>query len=199
MDARGETMTIHDRILYVGATPGDYRLHSGGVECHFDGAQAAGDAPAEFETMDSEVIVFHPDRALTRDQALAQLRELLGVRPVREGDSGELRGPGDLVLSLRARDVRVRGVAVPLTTRELELLRLLLEHRRDVLSADDIARSVWGYETFGSRNFVESHISRLRSKLGRVGAHDVVTTVRGVGYIVLSGDVVRGVDEPRAQ
>lgn len=101
-----------------------------------------------------------------------------------------LLGPGGLVLSLRAREVRVEGAPVALTLREFELLRLLPEHRGEVLTADDIARSIWGYETFGSRNFVESHISRLRSKLARANADDVVTTVRGVGYMVLNPNAV---------
>jgi DNA-binding response OmpR family regulator len=43
---------------------------------------------------------------------------------------------------------------------------------------------IWGYETFGSRNFVEAHVSRLRAKLKAAGAGNVVSTVRGVGYIV---------------
>jgi two-component system OmpR family response regulator len=70
------------------------------------------------------------------------------------------------------------------------LLRLLLEHRGEVLTADEISNAVWGHETFGARNFVESHISRLRSKLARAGASGVVTTVRGIGYIVRSGAVL---------
>jgi DNA-binding response OmpR family regulator len=44
--------------------------------------------------------------------------------------------------------------------------------------------TIWGYETFGQRNFVEAHVSRLRSKLAEVGAADVVSTVRGVGYVI---------------
>ena len=42
------------------------------------------------------------------------------------------------------------------------MLRLLLEHRGEVIHPDELSVSIWGYETFGSRNFVEAHISRLR-------------------------------------
>ena len=44
--------------------------------------------------------------------------------------------------------------------------------------------AVWGYETFGSRNFVEAHISRLRRKLSRAGTVGAIKTVRGVGYVI---------------
>ena len=68
--------------------------------------------------------------------------------------------------------------------REFDLLRLLLTRRGEVLSTDVISEAVWGYETFGSRNFVEPHISRLRGKLKHAGVPDVVATVRGVGYVI---------------
>lgn len=179
-------MAIHERVLYLGETPGDYRQFArGGVECQFDGSDVTQEMPADFDTTRFEIIVFHPDQPLTRDEALARLRDLLLVRPMVDGDDGMLFGPGGLLLNLRARDARVHGAAVPLTLREFELLRLLLEHRGEVLTPDDIARSIWGYETFGSRNFVESHISRLRAKLARADGLGAITTVRGVGYMVL--------------
>ncbi len=96
----------------------------------------------------------------------------------------ELRGPGGIVMRTRAHQVLVDDREVPLTPREYDVLRLLLERRGEVLSADAISETVWGCETFGSRNFVEAHISRLRGKLGRAGARDVITTLRGVGYAV---------------
>lgn len=176
-------MTIHERILYLGETPGD-------VECRFDSSEPSPDVPGDFDTTRFDIIVLHPDQPLTQDEALERLRDLLSVPSHRRGGRGMLLGPGGLVLSLRAREVRVEGAPVALTLREFELLRLLPEHRGEVLTADDIARSIWGYETFGSRNFVESHISRLRSKLARANADDVVTTVRGVGYMVLNPNAV---------
>ena len=96
----------------------------------------------------------------------------------------ELTGPDGLVMRLRAHEVCVDGRRVDLTPKEFDLLRLLLTRRGEVLTSDEISMAVWGYETFGSRNFLEAHVSRLRSKLARAGARDVVTTVRGVGYVV---------------
>ena len=74
------------------------------------------------------------------------------------------------------------GKDLDLTPKEFGVLQLLLERRRDVLTADAISEALWGHETFGARNFVEAHVSRLRHKLRDAGARDVITTVRGVGY-----------------
>ena len=109
----------------------------------------------------------------------AILRRSRGSAP-RLGD--ELIGPGGIVMRLRAHAVLVEGQEVSLTPKEFAVLRLLLERRGEVIHPDEISVKIWGYETFGSRNFVEAHVSRLRSKLTHAGADDVVTTMRGVGY-----------------
>lgn len=96
----------------------------------------------------------------------------------------ELAGPGGLLLRMRSHEALVRGALLDLTPKEFSVLRLLLDRRGEVVSPDDISLAIWGYETFGSRNFVEAHISRLRSKLAKTGAPDVVTTIRGVGYVI---------------
>ena len=54
----------------------------------------------------------------------------------------------------------------------------------EVIPPDDLSVQIWGYETFGSRNYVEAHVSRLRGKLADCGADGVIGTVRGVGYMV---------------
>ncbi|MDP6606811.1 MAG: winged helix-turn-helix domain-containing protein [Dehalococcoidia bacterium] len=95
-----------------------------------------------------------------------------------------LDGPSGVRVDRGAHRAFVRGELLNLTQKEFALLALLLEHREDVLSADDISRAVWDYETFGARNFVEKQISRLRSKLAAAGARNVIATVRGVGYVV---------------
>lgn len=96
----------------------------------------------------------------------------------------EFEGPLGLVLRLRSHQALVNGTLLGLTPKEFAVLRLLLERRGEVVSTDHLSLAIWGYETFGSRNFVEAHISRLRSKLAKGGAPDMVTTIRGVGYVV---------------
>jgi DNA-binding response OmpR family regulator len=92
--------------------------------------------------------------------------------------------PYGLVLKRSAHEVSVHGVPLNLTATEFEVLRLLLDHRGDVLSADTISREVWRYETFGEPNFVQAQISRLRAKLDKAGAAGLISTIRGAGYVI---------------
>lgn len=96
----------------------------------------------------------------------------------------ELVGPDGLVMRPRSHSVTVGTAEVMLTPKEFAVLRLLLERHGEVINPDELSVKIWGYETFGSRNFVEAHVSRLRAKLAKAGAGDVVTTMRGVGYLI---------------
>ena len=98
--------------------------------------------------------------------------------------TSELLGPSDLVLDRSSHRVAVGETQLDLTQKEFAVLTLLLERREEVITADDLSRAVWGYETFGARNFVETQVSRLRSKLRAAGARGVINTVRGVGYVI---------------
>ena len=95
-----------------------------------------------------------------------------------------LEGPDGVAVHLGPHELRVRDAVVAATPKEFDLMRLLLERRGEVLTSDEISELIWGYETFGSRNFVEAHVSRLRAKLLHAGAGAVISTVRGVGYVV---------------
>jgi len=106
------------------------------------------------------------------------------ARPAGDRRVEVLEGPDGLVLRLRSHEAVLGGTPLDLTPKEFEVLRLLLERRGEVVSPDDLSLAIWGYETFGSRNFVEAHISRLRAKLGRDGMPPIVVTIRGVGYVV---------------
>lgn len=91
---------------------------------------------------------------------------------------------GDLEIDTRSRQVRIGDDLLHVTVSEFELLRLLVEDRGRVFSADEIAREIWGYESAGSKNFLQAHVSRLRRKLAGAGVSNPVSTVRGVGYVV---------------
>lgn len=109
----------------------------------------------------------------------AILRRTIGPRP-----DDVLHGPHDIRLMLRAHEVYVGEEQIYLTPKEFEVLRVLLSRRREVVPPDDLSVEIWGYETFGSRNYVEAHVSRLRGKLSDAGAPAAIQTVRGVGYLV---------------
>lgn len=117
----------------------------------------------------------------------SELDRLVRARARRAGSRGrgyELKGPSGLAMHVRAHEVFVGTERLPLTPKEFAILRLLLEHRSEVVETDQMALTVWGHETYGSRNFVEAHISRLRQKLGKIGAGSAISTVRGIGYVI---------------
>lgn len=79
-----------------------------------------------------------------------------------------------------AREVKVDGVSVPLTFTEFELLDYLMTNRGLALSRDRILNSVWKYDYDGDARTVDTHVKKLRSKLGKAG--ECIKTVRGIGY-----------------
>jgi len=83
----------------------------------------------------------------------------------------------------RARyEVTVAGKAVEFTATEFKLLTLLIERRGRVQSRDTLLNDVWGYESVIDTRTVDTHIRRLREKLGE--AADCIETIRGFGYRV---------------
>lgn len=127
------------------------------------------------------------DDVVTGDIAPADLASRVAalLRRTRPGEEAHHIGePYGLVMKRAAHEVTIQGAALSLTATEFSVLRLLLDHRSEVLSADTISREVWHYETYGSPNFVQAQISRLRAKLERAGAAGLIATIRGAGYVI---------------
>ena len=91
---------------------------------------------------------------------------------------------GNLRLHPLRHEVWVGGEQVELTNREFSLLRTLLENKNIVLSRDTLLERVWGYDYMGETNVVDVYIRYLRSKLDDVFGIQLITTVRGVGYVI---------------
>jgi DNA-binding response OmpR family regulator len=111
-------------------------------------------------------------------------RELLArVRAVLRRAESWLEQPelasGDVVVRPRAREASVAGVPVDLTSKEFDLLTILLGNPNTVLTRELLLDRVWGIAFPGGTRTVDMHIASLRRKLGRP---DLVRTVRGVGY-----------------
>lgn len=81
-------------------------------------------------------------------------------------------------------EVTVRGEPVTLTHKEYELLKYLVENKRNVLSRDQILQTVWGYDYIGDTNVVDVYISYLRSKIDDKFGEKYIYTTRGVGYAI---------------
>jgi DNA-binding response OmpR family regulator len=137
------------------------------------------DLVAGFDLGADDCMVKPFDLAELERRIRAILRRTIGPRP-----DDVLHGPHEIRLLPRAHEAYVGSEQVFLTPKEFEVLRLLLARRGEVVPPDDLSVEIWGYETFGSRNYVEAHVSRLRSKLADAGAPGVVQTIRGVGYLV---------------
>jgi two-component system response regulator ResD len=85
-----------------------------------------------------------------------------------------------IVIDEKAHVVTIDSNIVELSPKEYELLLYFIENKGIALSRDQILNTVWNYDYFGDLRTVDSHIKRLRSKLGDQG--DLIQTVRGLGY-----------------
>ncbi len=87
---------------------------------------------------------------------------------------------GELVLDHTRHEVLVKNEPIDLTATEFRLLALLMERRGRVQGRDRLLNDVWGYESIIDTRTVDTHVRRLREKLGTLANY--VETVRGVGY-----------------
>jgi len=92
---------------------------------------------------------------------------------------------GTLVIDTERHQVTVDGAPVELTTLEYKLLLTLAERRGRVQTRDGLLQDVWGYAYAGDTRTVDTHITRLRTKLGSAGA--MIRTLRGFGYKLEEG------------
>ena len=87
---------------------------------------------------------------------------------------------GEITLDRTQHKVGVKGKPLELTATEFKLLATLMERRGRVQSRDVLLNDVWSYDSVIDTRTVDTHVRRLREKLGKAGSH--VETVRGFGY-----------------
>ena len=87
---------------------------------------------------------------------------------------------GGIRVDKAAHQVWVDGGPVELSYKEFELLAFFLENRGIALSREKILNSVWNYDYFGDARTIDTHVKKLRSKLGAKG--DMIKTIWGMGY-----------------
>ena len=95
-------------------------------------------------------------------------------------DAKELKSYDGIVIDNEGRTVTVDGKQVELSFREYELLKYLLDNENIALSRDKILNTVWNYDYYGDSRTIDSHIKKIRHKLGKKGKH--IQTIRGIGY-----------------
>lgn len=114
---------------------------------------------------------FSPREVILRIKAILRRGE-------RKGDGSLKAGP--ITIDPERHEVHVNGKRVHLTGLEFKLLRTLMLRRGRVQERDRLLNDVWGYESVIDTRTVDTHVRRLREKLGAAG--DVIETVRGFGY-----------------
>ena len=85
-----------------------------------------------------------------------------------------------IVIDNDGRTVTVDGKLIELSFREYELLKYLVDNENIALSRDKILNTVWNYDYYGDSRTIDSHIKKIRHKLGKKGKH--IQTIRGIGY-----------------
>ena len=87
---------------------------------------------------------------------------------------------GGIVINKAAHQVLIDGKPIELSYKEFELLTYFIENRGIALSREKILNNVWNYDYFGDARTIDTHVKKLRSKLGEKG--DMIKTIWGMGY-----------------
>lgn len=87
---------------------------------------------------------------------------------------------GAIVLDRTAHEVTIDGEKIDLSFKEFELLSYFMENKDIALSREKILNHVWDYDYFGDARTIDTHVKKLRSKMGEYGNY--IKTIRGMGY-----------------
>ncbi len=119
------------------------------------------------------------------EELLARIRGVLRRHTERVREAEDTRYVvKNMIIYPERYEVTVKGEHVELTHKEYELLKYLVENKRNVLSRDQILQTVWGYDYIGDTNVVDVYISYLRSKIDDRFGEKYIYTTRGVGYAI---------------
>lgn len=96
------------------------------------------------------------------------------------GEAAESKEMGGIVLDKVAHQVTIDGKPIELSFKEFELLDYFMENAGIALSRERILNSVWNYDYFGDARTIDTHVKKLRNKMGEKG--DYIKTIWGMGY-----------------
>ena len=116
---------------------------------------------------------FSPKILVARVEALLR-RSLPG------GGQPDVLSAGGIVVDKTAHEVKIDGAPVELSFKEFELLSYFMENQGIALSREKILNNVWNYDYFGDARTIDTHVKKLRAKMGEKGA--LIRTIWGMGY-----------------
>lgn len=95
-------------------------------------------------------------------------------------DVNQTKDYAGIEIDKEGRTVKIDGKQIDLSLREYELLIYLIDNQNIALSRDKILNNVWNYDYYGDSRTIDSHIKKIRHKLGKKGKY--IKTIRGIGY-----------------
>ncbi|ATY85660.1 DNA-binding response regulator [Kyrpidia spormannii] len=136
---------------------------------------------------------FRPRELAARIRAVLRRYQLSGNGERRTAD---VLHAGPVIIDLAKHTVTVFGQEVSLTLKEFQLLHHLAEHADKVVTRDTLLDHIWGFKYTGDTRVVDVHISHLRNKIEpNPASPQLIKTVRGVGYKLITGRAMPG-DDP---
>ena len=102
------------------------------------------------------------------------------LRRTRGSDAGDVMEVGGITIDKAAHIVKIDEKPIELSYKEFELLSYFVENRGIALSREKILNNVWNYDYFGDARTIDTHVKKLRSKLGDKGEY--IRTIWGMGY-----------------
>ncbi|MFV3402559.1 MULTISPECIES: response regulator transcription factor [Pseudomonas] len=112
------------------------------------------------------------------------LRLELLARRHQQHSHDELLLIDDLQVDLGRRTVRRDGQRIDLTDKEFKLLQVLAEHRGQTVTRSMLLERVWGYHFDPQTNLIDVHLSKLRTKIDKGFARQMIRTIRAIGYVL---------------
>lgn len=118
------------------------------------------------------------------EELLARIRTALKKRVVTVKKDEDVLSCGLLTLDKMRHKVIYDNTEIELTNREFNLLQILMENKNIVLTRDVLIEKVCGYDYFGETNVIDVYVRYLRTKIDDAFKVKIITTVRGVGYVI---------------
>ncbi len=113
-------------------------------------------------------------------ELIARVKALLRRSEIKSNDTASYFQVGDIMINRLSREVTVNEKQIILTNKEYELLYFLATNPKIVFTREQLLLKVWGYEQYGDPRTVDTHVKKLREKLGDYSSY--ISTMWGVGY-----------------